>query len=92
MPEELLWEDPFLELHPLVHPVVVTRVVGVGHVHSLRGDEAVEGHSHAEEHFAHASTPGLALLAKSGVMSRPPKALSRRSKVAPAKPAASHLP
>jgi hypothetical protein len=51
--EELLLEQPLLEIHPLAEPIVVTRVVGVRHIHSFRGDEAVESHSHAEEHFAH---------------------------------------
>ena|SRR6266704_6041771 len=58
--EELLLEHPLLEIHPLTEPIVVTRVVGVRQIHPFGGEEAVESHSHAEEHFAqddHSSWP-----------------------------------
>ncbi len=51
--EELLLEHPLLKIHPLAEPIIVTRIVGVRQIHSFGGDEAVESHSHTEEHFTH---------------------------------------
>src|SRR5438105_7444984 len=55
--EELLLEHPLLKLAPLAGPILVVWVVGVIQIHSFRGDEAVERHSDAEEHLAHAVPP-----------------------------------
>src|SRR3954452_24475001 len=49
-----LREYPLLELHPLVEPIVVAWVVGVGQIHPAGGNVAVERHGHEKEDVAHA--------------------------------------
>src|SRR5258708_546984 len=50
--EEFLLKNPLLEFHPFFHPLLVFRVVGMGHIHPFWGDEAVQRHHDIKKYSA----------------------------------------